>query len=227
MGSLCIPKNLSSMSAIKNTCKKPLFISFEGIEGMGKSTQIEALFQFFIEQGFAVIKTREPGGSALGEDIRNCLLKTYPQPIDALTELSLLIAARRYHLKNVIEPALANGSIVLCDRFTDASRAYQGCGRGLGIDLINKLHLDFGITTEPDCTILLDGPVSLSSSRLRIRGVAEDRIEQESALFFEKVRAGYLEIAEQAPARFLTVSAAQEPHIIAQHIREHINKAFL
>lgn len=194
---------------------------------MGKSTQINALYHFFKDNGFAVIKTREPGGSALGEDIRSCLLKTYPQPIDALTELSLLIAARRYHLKNVIEPALANGSIVLCDRFTDASRAYQGYGRGLGVDLVNQLHLDFGIAKEPDCTILLDGPVSLSTSRLQIRGVAEDRIEQESTVFFETIRSGYLEIAASAAHRFFIVSAAQDSDKISLSICEHIQKAFL
>lgn len=215
------------MSAIKNTCKKPLFISFEGIEGMGKSTQIQALYNFFIEQGFPVMKTREPGGSALGEDIRRCLLKTYPRPIDALTELSLLIAARRYHLKNVIEPALENGYIVLCDRFTDASRAYQGYGRGLGLDLVNQLHFKFSIMTEPDCTILLDGPVSLSRSRLHLRGVATDRIEQESTLFFEKVRAGYLEISQQSPERFLVVNASQNAATISQSVCEHIHKVFL
>lgn len=222
MGILCTPKNLSSMSAIKNICNTGLFISFEGIEGMGKSTQIDALCNYLTTKGLTTVRTREPGGSALGEDIRHCLLKSYTAPIDPLTELALLIAARRYHLNNIIKPALKKGFIVLSDRFTDASRAYQGYGRGLGLPLVNELHQRFSIDREPDCTILLDGPVGLSSKRLESRGHVADRIEQESHIFFEKVRAGYRALAAQEPERFFVVDANQDQATITHQICSHI-----
>lgn len=185
---------------------------------MGKSTQIQALYDLLKQQGIPVLKTREPGGTALGEDVRSCLLKSYADPIDALTELGLLMATRRYHLKNVIEPALAEGYVVLTDRFTDASRAYQGYGRGLSLDLINNLHLQFEIDRSPDHTILLDGHHELIQQRLWARGQEEDRIEQESSAFFARVRAGYLTLAGDEPERFIVLNAQSPASVISRAI---------
>lgn len=189
---------------------------------MGKSTQIQALYERLQQLGIPVLKTREPGGTLLGEEVRSCLLKTYPEPIDALTELGLLMATRRYHLKTVIEPALAQGYVVLSDRFTDASRAYQGYGRGLDLGLIDQLHADFQIDRWPDRTILLDGPHELIQQRLFERGQEEDRIEQESSAFFARVRAGYLDLAAKEPERFLVLAAQDSAADISQRIAENL-----
>jgi dTMP kinase len=211
------------MSAIKNTCNAPLFISFEGIEGMGKSTQIQLLYDYLITQNIPVIKTREPGGTPLGEDLRSCLLRSYDCSIDALTELALLVAARHHHLRCVIEPALEKGSIVLCDRFTDASRAYQGYGRGLGLSLVDNIHQNFGIVRDPDLTILLDGPAELSSDRRLHRAQKSDRIEEESLSFFEKVRSGYREIASNNPERFVVMNALLDRQVLARDIAQIVS----
>lgn len=178
-----------------------LFITIEGGEGVGKSTNIALLEKFLVGQGIDIVTTREPGGTPLGEEIRSMLLQTRVKPIDALAELLLIFAARAQHISNVIEPALDSGKWVLCDRFTDATYAYQCGGRGLQPESVSRLEDMIQKKLRPDFTILLDGPVDIGMARARRRGIL-DRFEQESLDFFERVRASYLELAKANSVRF-------------------------
>jgi dTMP kinase len=181
------------------------FISFEGIDGAGKSTHIAALETWLRERGQRVLRTREPGGSALGEQLRELLLR---QAMDALTETLLVFAARRDHLLQVIEPALAHGTTVLCDRFTDATFAYQGGGRGFDAGVLAQLEAWVQQGRQPDLTLWFDLPAAMAAER---RGAARapDRFEREDADFFERVRAGYARRMSQAPERFVRLDAAR------------------
>jgi len=192
-------KNKSS-----NNFSDGFFITFEGIEGAGKSTLIEFIEKFLLEKGCRVIKTREPGGTKIGEQIREILLnnKNY---IEDDAELLLMFAARAQHIKEVIFPALESKHIVLCDRFTDASYAYQGGGRGIEATKIKLLEKLTGDLT-PDLTILLDLDVNVGMKRTVNRGKT-DRFESEDSVFFEKIRECYLEIAEDNPQRFRIINA--------------------
>ena len=188
------------------------FITFEGLDGCGKSTQLEKLAKVLRADGFSVTVTREPGGTATGEKIRNLLLDTATAGLSPLAELALMFASRAQHMKEVIQPALAEGRIVLCDRFTDSSEAYQGGGRKIGSEPVLALHrLLFG-NLQPDLTILMDSEVSASVERARRRNIArasdgsraehdENRFEQESRAFFGRVRQTYLAIAAREPQR--------------------------
>lgn len=184
------------------------FITLEGIEGVGKSTQVTFVAEWLEQAGYEVTITREPGGTALGEAIRALLLDTTLPPMAALTELLLVFAARAEHLSRVIEPALASGRWVVCDRFTDATWAYQGGGRGLPREVIATLEALVQGVRRPDLTLLLDAPVGLALGRAKARGTG-DRFESERAQFFDKVRAAYLEQARLEPARFRLIDAAQ------------------
>ena len=185
-----------------------LFITLEGPEGDGKSTNREYLAERLREQGIDVLLTREPGGTPLAERIRELLLDPSEEPMAADAELLLVFAARAQHLQQVIRPALARGSVVLCDRFTDATYAYQGGGRGLSIERIAQLEQFVQGELRPDLTLIFDLPIEIGLARAAARGRL-DRFEQEGRGFFEAVRHAYLQRAEQAPQRYRVLDAGQ------------------
>jgi dTMP kinase len=187
-----------------------LFISFEGIDGAGKSTHIALVAQLFREAGRAVVLTREPGGTPLSEKLRELVLH---EPMDALTEALLMFAARREHLVQVIEPALARGDVVLCDRFTDATFAYQGGGRGFDWQVLAQLErmvqgLPDDALRQPELTIWFDLDPQIAAQRLASARVP-DKFESQPADFFAAVRAGYAKRQAQMPERFARIDAAQ------------------
>ena len=193
-------------------------MTFEGIEGSGKSTQIELTRAYVEEHGYPCLVTKEPGGSPLGEEIRGFLLDRGDLRIDPLTELFLIEADRAEHVAEVIRPALDEGRIILCDRYTDATIAYQGYARGLDIAVITQLnHWATGGLT-PQCTIVLDCPVAVGMARAK----GEDRFEREGKRFHEQVRKGYLWIAQQEPQRVQVVSGEGEQTAIQEEIRRII-----
>jgi len=193
------------------------FLSFEGIEGVGKSTQVRALAQALAARGIEVVVTREPGGTPLAEEIRGLLLAPREEILPPLAELLLMFAARAVHLHNLIEPALTAGRWVLCDRFTDATYAYQGAGRGLPAASIAALEQLVQGARRPDLTVLLDAPVAIGAARVRARAAPAglDRFEQERAEFFERVRGGYRARAAADPQRIVVVDATQSPEDVA------------
>ena len=185
------------------------FITIEGGEGAGKSTAQSYLAEKLTAQGISVLQTREPGGTPLAEAIRRNLLSLDEEAPVEMAELLLVFAARAQHLSKVIEPALNQGQWVLCDRFTDATYAYQGAGRGLSAKVIGKLEALVQGDRRPDTVILLDIPPEIGLARARARG-ALDRFEREKHAFFERVRQGYLGRAAKFPDRYVIVDAAQE-----------------
>ncbi|MFJ4373870.1 dTMP kinase [Pseudomonas japonica] len=185
-----------------------LFITLEGPEGAGKSTNRDYLAGHLRDRGLDVLLTREPGGTPLAERIRELLLAPSDEKMDADTELLLVFAARAQHLAEVIRPALARGAVVLCDRFTDATYAYQGGGRGLGVERIATLERFVQGGLQPDLTLLFDLPVEVGLSRAAARGRL-DRFEQEGQAFFEAVRQAYLDRAKADPQRYRLIDAAQ------------------
>jgi dTMP kinase len=186
---------------------KGRFITFEGVEGAGKSTQLAFAADCLRVAGKAVLVTREPGGTPLAERIRECLLAPSDEPMAAATELLLVFAARAQHLAEKIIPALDAGVWVLCDRFTDATYAYQGAGRGLSMTQIGQLETLVQGSLRPDATLLLDIPVEQGLARAGKRA-ALDRIEQESRDFFERIRQCYLKRAAAEPERFFVVDGS-------------------
>ena len=191
------------------------FITFEGLDGCGKSTQAEKLANVLQARGFSVLVTREPGGTATGEKIRQVLLDISTSELTPPAELALMFASRAQHIQEVIQPALACGRIVLCDRFTDSTEAYQGGGRKLGSNAVLALHQILCGGLQPDLTILMDSNIAASVERARRRNRArssrsgndENRFEQESRAFFSRVRNTYLAIAEREPRRVVVVDA--------------------
>lgn len=183
-----------------------VFITLEGVEGAGKSTAMALLGRALEEAGIRYISTREPGGTALGEQLRALLLHTDGPPIQPMSELLMMFAARAQHLADVIRPALEDGKWVICDRFTDASYAYQGGGRGLDERCIATLEDLVQGERRPDVTVLLDIPVDVGLARARGRGTL-DRFEREELDFFERVRRAYLRRAERHNARYRIIDA--------------------
>jgi len=213
---MCFPKRCGSTikpcAAINAECSAPqktMFITLEGPEGAGKSTQLPPLAEYLRAAGKTVIETREPGGTALGEAIRALLLDPAQSALQPDAELLLIFAARAQHICDIIRPALARGDWVLCDRFTDASYAYQGGGRGIEISRIAILEQWVQANLRPDLTLILDLPVALGLQRAGRRGAA-DRFEREAQAFFERVRAAYLQQAEAAPERYRVIDASAE-----------------
>jgi len=190
------------------------FITLEGIEGAGKSSLQRALATALTAQGRAVCATREPGGTPLAEEIRTLALGRRSDGMPATTELLLMFAARAAHVVQRIEPALARGEWVLCDRFTDATRAYQGAGRGIEETAIEALAEVAHPGLLPDLTLLLDLPPEIGLQRARQRQDAGDRFEDEALEFFARVRAGYLELAQREPQRFRVLDATQPPEAL-------------
>lgn len=184
------------------------FVTFEGIEGVGKSTQIELAAAHLRGAGLEVVTTREPGGTPLAEALRRLVLDPQGEDIDGVSELLIMFAARSVHLANLVEPALARGAWVLCDRFTDATEAYQGGGRGVPIADVHELERIAQRGRRPDLTLLLDAPVGLALARMLERGTQNDRFESERAAFFERVRTAYLAILAREPARLRRVDAS-------------------
>jgi dTMP kinase len=203
---------------------KGRFITFEGIEGSGKSTQILLLQQYLQSRGMRVVLTREPGGTAIGNQVRKILLDPANTALDPAAELLLYAASRAQHLREVILPALKGGMVVLCDRFSDATLAYQGYGRGLDLEMI--LSLDRLVTTgmRPDLTVLFDidaaAGVARAHGRNRDRGLeAEARFENEEIAFHERVRQGYLTLVRQEPGRIRMVDASPPPEDVQKNVR--------
>lgn len=195
------------------------FISFEGIDGAGKSTQHAWLVDHLRRLGRVVVATREPGGTPLGEKLRGLLLA---ESMHLETEALLMFAARREHVAQVIEPALARGDWVVCDRFVDASFAYQGGGRGLAWKKIGELARWVLGDLQPDLTLIFDAPVAVAQQRLHAATAQPDRFEQEQSEFFERVRAAYLRIADENPGRVRLIDATQTPKEINKVLEETI-----
>jgi dTMP kinase len=209
------------------------FITFEGLDGSGKSTQIEKLARALRGRGVPVTVTREPGGTATGEKIREVLLHSTTSGLAPLAEMALMFASRAQHIQEIILPALAEGRVVLCDRFTDSTEAYQGAGRKLGTKPVLALHEILCGGLHPDLTILLDNEVSFSVERARRRNRRhksarpekdENRFEQESRAFFGRVRHGYLAIAAREPHRVHVVNARGTPQETHGKIMEIVKK---
>ena len=184
-----------------------LFITVEGIDGAGKTTHLQWLREYFTRRGRRVVATREPGGTPLGEDLRELLLHS-EYPIHPETEALLMFAARREHLERVILPALAAGQVVLCDRFTDATFAYQGWGRGVSVARLEILEEWVQRGLQPDLTLFFDVPAHVGQERLD-SGQPRDRFERERADFFERARSGYLDRAARDPQRFRVIDSTR------------------
>ncbi|QHH92443.1 dTMP kinase [Acinetobacter proteolyticus] len=198
-----------------------MFISFEGTEGVGKTTLIRKIHQYFEQQGKEVVLTREPGGTPLAEQIRSLLLAVnHEEQMSHDTELLLIYAARAQHLQQVILPALAAGKIVLSDRFTDASFAYQCSGRGLSQEKLQLLNQTF-VAKMPNITFWLDAPIELGMTRARERG-ALDRFEQEKLSFFAKVRAGYETLWQAEPERIKRLDATQNADVVFEEALQYL-----
>ncbi|SHN93211.1 dTMP kinase [bacterium endosymbiont of Bathymodiolus sp. 5 South] len=199
--------------------RKGKFITIDGVEGAGKSTQIDFICQYLANKDINIVLTREPGGSAIGEKIRTLLLSNSTGEMHADTELMLMFAARNEHIQTKIIPALVQGDWVLSDRFTDASYAYQGGGRGLSIARIAQLESWVLQSFTPDMTLLLDVPVEIGMQRVESRG-KKDRIEQESLDFFNRVRDAYIARSKQYPERIKLIDAAQSAKNTSNQIQE-------
>ena len=193
------------------------FITIEGIEGVGKSTNMAVLVKHIEAAGQRVLTTREPGGTPVAEDIRDLLKDRSDEPIPEIAELLLMFAARSLNVNNVILPALEAGTWVVCDRFTDSSRAYQGGGRGIPLDTIDRLADWVHGDTWPDLTILLDAPVEIGLQRADNRG-SPDRFEQEQHDFFQRVRECYLQLAIKEPQRFAVLDTTQSLARVGEEI---------
>ena len=201
------------------TTKRGRFITLEGIDGAGKSTQHAWLVNYLRKQGHSVVASREPGGTSLGEKLRALLLS---EPMHLETEALLMFAARREHLAEVIEPALARGEWVVCDRFVDASFAYQGGGRGLSWKKLKALADWVLGDMKPDLTLIFDVPVVVAQQRLHAAASKLDRFEQEQADFFERVRSTYLRIATENSDRVRLIDATQTPDNINKELEKII-----
>ncbi|MFZ0771580.1 MAG: dTMP kinase [Candidatus Sulfotelmatobacter sp.] len=214
------------------------FITFEGLDGTGKSTQMHKLAAALRAAGHKVVETREPGGTATGEKIRRVLLDSATEGLSPLAEMALMFASRAQHIAEVIQPALDHGEIVLCDRFTDSTEAYQGSGRKLGSEAVLKLHRALCGDLQPDLTILLDSDPAMSVGRARRRNrraadhaaktagkhADENRFEQQTRSFFARVREGYMAIAAREPHRVVAVDASGPPAQTHQRIVEVVGR---
>ena len=219
---------------IRQMLRRGKFITFEGLDGTGKSTQMRKLAAVVRAAGHSVVETREPGGTPTGEKIRKVLLDSGTAGLSPLAEMALMFASRAQHIAEVIEPALAQGSIVLCDRFTDSTEAYQGSGRRLGSAAVRELHRVLCGNLQPDLTILLDSDAAASLHRARrrnkrdsknlSRGHDENRFEQETRAFFTRVHEGYVALAKREPGRVAVVDARGAPEQTHRRIVELVRR---
>jgi dTMP kinase len=196
------------------------FITLEGVDGAGKSTHLSWLVDYLRGQGHSIVQTREPGGTPLGEKLRELLLH---EPMHLETEALLMFAARREHLELVIKPAIALGNWVVCDRFTDASFAYQGGGRGLSVEKLGQLERWVQGDFQPDLTLLFDLPVEIAAERMAGAARQLDRFEQEQADFHERVRAAYLDRAAKMPARVRVIDSRKTLEDIRKQLEDIIS----
>ncbi len=185
-----------------------MFVTFEGIEGCGKTTQAKLLYEALVDRGYSVVFTREPGGTPAAEELRSFLLKPREERFPPFAELSVYEAARAFHVENLIKPSLKEGAVVICDRFIDSTLAYQGYGRGIDLSLVERLNREATGGLKPDLTVLIDLPVEEAFKRISER--RKDRMESESLKFHQSVREGFLEIARREPERFLIVDGMRE-----------------
>ena len=199
-----------------------LFITIEGIESVGKSTNTKFIANYLKKRGIKTHQTREPGGTLLAEKIRNILLFQENENISPLSELFLLFAARDANIQQVVKPALRDGRWVICDRFTDASFAYQGYGRELGYETVAKFKEIVHANLDPDITFLLDAPLNVIKGRRKLN--ANDRFESESDVFFNKVRNGYLEIADRFTKRVKVIDASKPIQDVQTQIVEYLKE---
>lgn len=206
------------MTGVQGSTVQGRFISFEGIDGAGKSSHLEHAVAWLRARGHDVVQTREPGGTVLAERLRELVLH---EPMDVLTEVLLVFAARRDHLLRQIEPALAAGRTVICDRFTDASFAYQGAGRGADAAVLAQLERWVQQGRQPDLTLWFDLPPDEAAAR-RTAVRAPDRFERQDESFFERVREAYAERARLAPARFRRLEARGSREQVRQRMQEHL-----
>lgn len=202
------------------------FVVFEGVEGVGKSTQAQALTSWLVSQNIPHLVTREPGGTPLAEMIRDLVLQPRDEPICKETELFLMMSARLQHWNQVIQPALAKGVWVVCDRFIDSSIAYQGAGRGLSQELIRSLHQQIQPQMQPDLVIVLDMPLEASLARVASRGEALDRMEQASVDFFIRARESFLISVATYPDRYECINATQSVTDIAKQVQLAVSSRF-
>ena len=211
------------------------FITLDGLDGCGKSTQLGRLAEVLRAEGREVVLTREPGGTPAGEKIRGVILDSRTAGLSPRAELALMFAARAQHIDEVILPALEAGRFVLCDRFTDSSEAYQGGGRKLGSEIVLALHRELCRGLQPDLTILMDSEVEASVARARRRNLAredasaqdENRFEQESRAFFQRVHDAYRAIARREPGRVLLVDARRPADVVHPEIVAEVKKRLL
>ena len=206
--------------------KKGFFITFEGIDGSGKSTQIRKLAKFLEDNGFDIIITREPGGSVGGEEIRNLLLQGAVDRWSAETEILLFTAARRDHLERIILPSLQGGKIVICDRFTDSTRMYQGMRGSKLRDLVDKLTKEV-INCDPDLTIIIDIDPEISLERAKSRNTAEERFEDFGVDLQKKMRRGFLDLSREFSSRMEVVNGQQSVDELAKEIASLVRARLL
>lgn len=206
--------------------KQGFFLTIEGIEGVGKSTNIEFIQNWLKAKDIEPVMTREPGGTPLAEEIRELLLTPKKESMSNLTELLLVFAARAQHLQSVITPSLNNNQWVVSDRFTDATYAYQGGGRSVNIELIAQMETLVQGSLRPDAVIILDAPFEVSQARVSDRGQQKDRFEQEQRRFFEATRAMYLQRAQQMPERYFVIDASASLASVQEHIEQALNSCF-
>lgn len=214
-------------SGSKQSRRNGVFITFEGIEGSGKSTQAQALARYLRDKGFEVIETREPGGTPVAEHIREVFLRPTRElrsgdPLVPECEVALILAARSQHVANRLLPALEQGAVVICDRFSDSTLAYQGFGRGLPFRELQSLTRWAAKGLTPDATFLFDLPVS-QGLRRRLNSTDVNRLDHETAAFHQRVRNGFLSLARQAPRRIHTINARRSAETIAQELITLIN----
>lgn len=207
-----------------STTPRGLFVTFEGIDGSGKTTQMELCAQALESAGHAVVLTRNPGGTEFGLELRQILLHS-TKPVYPLSELLLFIADRAQHMDELVFPALKAGKIILCDRHLDSTVAYQGYGRGLSLETIQELNQIAIQGRKPDLTLLFDGDLNVLAQRVNHRGQA-DRMEQEKADFHRRVREGYLAIAQQEPKRITVVDATQDIQALHTQVMAYITAAY-
>jgi len=199
-----------------------MLFTFEGIEGSGKTTQVEILYEYLASQGRSVIKTREPGGTLFGEALRKVLLQE-DMHVFPLSELLVFMAMRSQHVEEVIMPALQDGKIVLCDRFVDATYAYQGYGRNIDLGIIETLNRLVTKGIRPNLTILLDVSAEVGLRR-KAAHAAMDRFEKEALSFHKEIRDAYIKLSKEDPKRFFVVDGSLEPQIIQNTIRQKVEK---
>lgn len=209
-----------------------MFITLEGIEGSGKTTQVRHMLEFLASKGFACVATREPGGTQIGEKIRSILLDPESKDMEPLVELLLYTADRAQHVNEIILPLLSAGKTVVCDRYYDATVVYQGFARGINIDLIREIHKSILKDLKPDITILLDLPAEIGLARAwkqiesGARAGLETRFEEETLAFHEKVRSGYLELARLEPERFRVVDASKDENQVRAEITNILSSEY-